>query len=155
MKKTFNKTYIRSNKGCYKLKQVNNLSFINNKIITIEDILNSEIPLKDKLYFLFCSCELDLKDKQLISIELAEIVLPIYENKYPDNLAPREVIQASKDYLNRDTTLENLKIKIAAAYTAIYTTAYAAVDIASANVEYSDKILTFVKGYGIGRINNL
>lgn len=53
MKLTFTKTYLKKNKGCYTLKQVNNLSFINNKVITIEDILKSEINISDKLWVLW------------------------------------------------------------------------------------------------------
>ena len=53
MKLVYTKEEIIERKGCYTLKRVNNLSFINNKVISLEDILNSEIPTKDKLYFYF------------------------------------------------------------------------------------------------------
>lgn len=53
IKLTFTKTFIYKNKGCYTKEKVDKLSFINNKIIIIEDILNSEIPYKDKIYFLW------------------------------------------------------------------------------------------------------
>ena len=50
---------------------------------------------------------------------MGEIVLEIYEKKYHDNKAPREAIQAAKDYLNNTgITLEELRIKRNAAYAA-------------------------------------
>ena len=59
MKTMFNKTFIRKNKGCYTLKQVNQLSFINNKEITLKDIIKSEIPNKDKIWFIWNNCNFD------------------------------------------------------------------------------------------------
>lgn len=49
----FTKDYILKNKGCYEESQVLQLSFINQSVITIEDILNSEIPFKDKIWFIW------------------------------------------------------------------------------------------------------
>jgi len=56
MKKIFTKEDVINSKGCYSKEQVLNLSFINNEIILISDILNSEISIKDKRWFLYNSC---------------------------------------------------------------------------------------------------
>lgn len=59
----FTKTFIRKNKGCYTLKQVNQLSFINNKVITLDDIINSEISIQDKFWFLYNNCNFTYAEK--------------------------------------------------------------------------------------------
>lgn len=136
MKKTFTKEYILKNKGCYDLKQVNKLSFINNSIIHIDDILNSEMSLKDKAWFLRNKCELTGRQLQIFVIGCAEVVLKIYETKCPNNQAPRKAIQAAKDYLDNKITISELKSAADAAYVAgapyvTYAAAYAA-DVAAA-----------------------
>ncbi len=57
MKTTFKPEYIREHKGCYTSEQVDALSFIKKPIITLEDIINSEIPFKDKIWFLWTQCD--------------------------------------------------------------------------------------------------
>lgn len=59
MKKEFSPEYIRQHKGCYNDKQVDELSFISKASISIEDILKSEMPIKDKRWFLYNKCDLD------------------------------------------------------------------------------------------------
>ena len=127
MQKEFTKEYMTLNKGCYSEEELNKCSFMSNEIITLDSILESEIKLKDKFWFV---CEkLNTKEQnQKLAIDTAEIVLEIYENKYPNNKAPREAIQAAKDYFNNTgITLEQLREKRNAAYAA-----YAAADAAYA-----------------------
>lgn len=59
MKKIFTRNFITNHRGCYSIEQVKKLSFINNKQITIEDILASEISLNDKYWFVMNSCNLN------------------------------------------------------------------------------------------------
>ena len=40
------------------------------------------------------------KEIRLFAADCAELVLPIYENKYPDDDRPRKAIQAARDYAN-------------------------------------------------------
>ena len=80
MKTTFTKTYIRKNKGCYTLKQVNSLSFINNDEITINDVLKSEISLSDKIWFCKHNCYLKHGDKVRMFKNIKNCLLP--ENKW-------------------------------------------------------------------------
>ena len=89
------------------------------KEISYLDILNSEISLKDKYWF-FCEKIFTKEQNQRISVIVAEIVLPIYEEKYPDNKTPREAIEAAKLYAKKEITSEQLSIKRCAAYDAAY-----------------------------------
>ena len=133
MKKTFTKKYIAENKGCYSIDKVNTLSFYTKEEITIEEISESEISLKDKFWFLVKKCELTTLQKQLLAISVAESVLPIYEAKYPGNYAPREAIQAAKDYLAGSITIDILRTKRAAT-----DSTYAATDAAAAATATAD-----------------
>ncbi len=85
MKKIFTPQSIFDNKGCYSKEQVEKLSFIAQPEITIQNIANSEIPLKDKFWFVRNKCELTLNQKRLLAIGCAKAVLSIYENKYPND----------------------------------------------------------------------
>ena len=51
MKKEFTKEYMLENKGCYSEEQINATSFMKLESITIESIIESEISLKDKFWF--------------------------------------------------------------------------------------------------------
>lgn len=115
MKREFTPQYIRDNKGCYEMSQVNGLSFINKESISIEDMVNSEMPTKDKYWWVIKKCDITTRQKQDLAIQCAEIVLVVYETKHPDNKAPREAIQAAKDYLSGVIGIDELRAKRAAA----------------------------------------
>jgi len=72
----------------------------------------------------------DYKDYCLILADIAESVLHIFEDKYPNNNIPRSTIQAIRDYKEGKITIEELEIHSsaadAAADAAAYATAYAA-----------------------------
>jgi len=87
-------------------------------------------------------------EKKWFAIGCAEVVLSIYEAKYPDNKAPREAIEAAKDYLNDKCTIEFLKEKRSAA-------AYAAAAAAdSKKVSYKDALLVFMKNFVEASVEN-
>ena len=111
MQTQFTKEFMATNCGCYSQEQLNNTSFMKLEVITLDSILDSEIPLKDKYWF--CCKKLFTKEQnQQIAIGAAEIVLEIYEIKYPNNKSLREAIQAAKDYLNNtEITLQELRKK--------------------------------------------
>jgi hypothetical protein len=48
MKKELTKEYVLSQRGCYNNDQVEAISCINKKKLTVVHIIKSEIPLKDK-----------------------------------------------------------------------------------------------------------
>ena len=93
MKKIFKKEEILSNKGCYSREQVLNLSFINNREITLIDIMKSEISIQDKRWFLYNKGELSTKQKKDLALKLAWAVLPIYEDQYPGDNRVRDCLQ--------------------------------------------------------------
>src|SRR6478736_896002 len=110
MKTVFTKAEMRLKKGCYSTEKLMSLSFMDSGEVTIESILDSEISLKDKSWFIRNSCELSLDEKRHFAIGCALVVLPIYENKYPNNNAPRKAIEAAKLYLNNEISLDELKV---------------------------------------------
>jgi hypothetical protein len=151
MKKVFTPDYIRKNKSCYELPQVNRISFIDNPEIHINDILNSEISLKDKGWFLVQKCELTNKQKADLAHRLAWVVLPIFEAKHPKDKRVRECLDAITQFNAGEITREVLLNKRdaaadaaayaaadAAAYAAAYAADAAAADAADAAYAYAD-----------------
>ncbi len=59
------------------------------------------------------------KDLQLLAIEFAERVLPIFESKYQDDKRPRAAIETAKLYLSGESTLDALTEDRMAAYAAV------------------------------------
>lgn len=126
MIKTFTPKDIMTNKGCYSKEQVEILSFIKQDIISILDILNSEIPLKDKRWYLWNKCDITLQDKKDLSLKLAWCVFPIYQNKYPNDKRVEDCLKAIKDFNDGRITIDELRIKRTAASTATSYATYAA-----------------------------
>jgi len=145
MKTEFTKVEIMYGRGCYSREEVKKLSFINLPCIPIQTILESEIPIKDKRWFIWNNCDLTLDQKKDLALQLAWCVLPIYERKYPDNPAVKECLQAIEDFKIGKISIDILKEKRKAAYAyvdaayaavdAAYAAAYAAVDAAYAYVD--------------------
>lgn len=100
------------------------------KTVTLESIFKSEIPIKDKFWFL-CRKVATKEQNQKIAIDLAEVVLPIYESQYPENKAPREAIESAKLFIAGHLSLEELMIKRRAAANAAYASAYASANAAA------------------------
>jgi hypothetical protein len=115
MKKTFDKAYILSNKGCYERSQVEDLSFINKPEITIMDILNSEMPLKDKGWFVVRKTELTNDQKADLAYRLALSVAEIFNKKYPNDSRVNDCLQAIQDYKAGKIDISVLREKRAAA----------------------------------------
>lgn len=113
--KVFTTQFIKDNCGCYKnvenkLEKVyieNNKTYFTEPdcIVTILEVVNSTISLEDKYWF-FCNKVFSKSQNQQIAIGVAEIVLPIYESKCPNNKVIRKTIQAAKDYLLGRITLK-------------------------------------------------
>lgn len=128
MKKELTREFVMSERGCYSREQAAGLSFMKNNQFTVLDVVNSEIPLKDKYWFITKKC-LSTQENQELAIGVASIVLEIYENEYPNDKRPREAIQAAKDYLAGVIGIQELRDKRAAA-AAVYAYADAAVYVA-------------------------
>jgi hypothetical protein len=167
MKTNFTPIDILTNRGCYNREQVQKLSFIGQPEINIDTILDSEIPLKDKLWFVRNQCELDSGQKKWLCIGIAEITLVIYENKYPGNKAPRQAIEAAKAYLKGTIGINELRDKRQLAYAAAaadaaayaadaaayaadaaaYAYAAAAADAAAADAAYAADAAAYAAAY--------
>jgi len=132
MKKTFTHEYIKENKGCYDDSHIEELLKTAPQEITIENIVNSNIPLKDKYWFVCKNCDLTKEQSVEIAVGCAEIVLPIFEEKYPENKAVRECIEATKLFMTGHITVEQLVQKRKAANAAAYA-AFAAAAAYAAN----------------------
>ena len=102
MKNTFTKAYLRKNKGCYTLKQINELSFINNKVITLEDIINSEISFEDKLWWLNHNCDFWYYDKVgcYNTVQKVKTILDNWYKKYFSGYTKSFVVFFSDDWLS-------------------------------------------------------
>jgi hypothetical protein len=146
MKKTYSFNYMMDNCGCYGKSKTAELFFSENKNdISIENILNSDIPLKDKYWFVVRKTELTKLEKQTIAIDVAEIVLPIYEKRYPNSKAPREAIEAAKQFLGGHISLDILIEKRAAAYAAAYAADAAAA--AADDVNYKKQLTDYLNNF--------
>ena len=145
VRQEFTRDYMKENCGCYSVEQLVQCSFMKNEIVTLTAILNSEIPLKDKFWFV-CKKLLTKEQNQKLAIDVAEMVLPIYEEKYPGDLKVRECIEAAKQLLSGHISLEDLLIKRraadsaydAAAAAAAYAAAAATAGYTAATAGYTD-----------------
>lgn len=73
MKKIFTPNEIIFNRGCYTREQVEALSFIKKEKITLDDVLNSEITLSDKIHFMQFNCGCSAYD------EFRQMIVEIFE----------------------------------------------------------------------------
>jgi hypothetical protein len=142
MKTTFSKEFLLANHGCYTEAKLLEL-LVNRKSVKASTILKSSIPLKDKYWF-FCYNVFSPKENKQIAIATAEAVLPLFEEKYPEDLRPRKAIEAAKGYLEGSVSLKELQAaRRAAAYAAYaYAAAADAADAAAADAAASSKQYT-------------
>jgi hypothetical protein len=129
MQKEFSIDFMKANCGCYSEKRLFACSFMKFPVVLLSDIVESEIPLEHKYWFV-CKKLLSSDECRKVAICLAEIVLPIFEVRYPDDKRPLEAIEAAKSYLAGNSSTDFLEKKYAAAYAA-------AADAVAANAVYA------------------
>jgi hypothetical protein len=139
MKTNFTKA--TSDFGCYGPKKAS--SYLPNENFTIADVLNADVRLRDKAWFIRNNCQFTDDEYRQYAIGCALCVLPIYEKRYPGNNAPREAIEAGNAYLAGTINIDVLREKRAAsAYAAYAASAYAAyaayAAAAAADAAYAD-----------------
>jgi hypothetical protein len=142
MKTTYTKSEI--NWGCYNnrgQRKQDTIWFTEN--LSISDILDTDIPLKDKSWFIRHNCEFTDKQFREFAIGCSLCVLPIYEAKYPNNLAPRKAIEAAQAYLENTITIEELR----EARKAAAADADAAADAAAYTTTAADAAATYAAAY--------
>lgn len=110
---------MQDNCGCYSQEKLNFCSFMQQGEITLKSIFESEIPTKDKYWF-FCKKVATEGQNKKIAIDLAEMVMPIWENRYPDDKRPYEAIRGAKQYLAGHISMNELLTKRKAAYAAAF-----------------------------------
>jgi len=89
---------MEDNRGCYSVEKLLACSFMRHGIITLYGIIHSEIPTKDKFWFI-CKVLATKEENKQIAIRVAEIVLPIYEVRYPDSKGPRGCVEAARAFI--------------------------------------------------------
>lgn len=138
MKKIFTIEEGMKNRGCYLLIQALRLSFAQGDAFTVEQLVQSEIPLKDKFWYVLKKCQLTRKEKVEIAINAAEIVLPIIEAVNPSNNSVRECIEATKLFIGGHITVHQLSVKTQYVYpvSAAYDAAMAAMSTAGLDIHY-------------------
>jgi hypothetical protein len=98
------------------------------KYITLDDIWKAKLDYKDDYFWLALRKEFISKHNlHKIAIYAAELVLPIFEEKYPDDKRPWQAIEAKKKWLRGEISDRELDIASnAASYTALFinTTSY-------------------------------
>lgn len=118
MQKQFTASFMQANRGCYQRHEMEERVLKGRAEISATDFLACNIPIKDKYWF-FCRKVFTKEQNQQIALQLAELVLPIYEKKYPKNKSPRKCIDAIKKYLAGEIKIDELrKFRSAAAYAA-------------------------------------
>ena len=144
MKKTFTIAEFKNAAGCWRQKPhalndlIENLQ-ISGNIHTVDVMYSSFIPLQDKRWWLFNSCEMLTSEKVELGLRCAEYVESIYSRKYPDDLRVSECNIATRKFLKGEITREELNVKRyadAAADAAAY--AAAAYAAAAADAAYAD-----------------
>lgn len=99
MKTQFTQKYSIEGREYYLLVQVLERPYIENETITLKDVLTSDLSIEGKFGWLVKSCALTKDEKVLLAVKCAKIVLHLFENKYPDDLRPRQSIEAVEEYL--------------------------------------------------------
>lgn len=144
MQQIFTRGFMRQNCGCYSQADLDACSFMQAEPITLKAIVYSKIPLRDKYWFI-CRKLATKRENQEISIRMGEILLPLWEEKYPDDKRPHEAILAARQYMASDIILEELMMKKNAAENACFTAdlshvAYANIATNVAWVAYHDSV---------------
>ncbi len=106
-----------------KLSLYNSTDYID--FMTLKEILG----IKDAIW---CLRTQDYEDYCLFLADIAESIIYIFENEYPDNKIPRQTINAIRKWHSRDITSNQLKTFIMYAATAVYATSDAAYNAAAA-----------------------
>lgn len=81
----------------------------NKENVEIKEYLNSDVDLTEKTRLVFNNCNLTLLEKQKLSLNLLWVVLPIFEDRYPEDKCVRLCLEAAENYLNSEVSEDKLK----------------------------------------------
>jgi hypothetical protein len=122
----------------------NFVKFYGSKTLTKGQLMGlKNITQNDKMWVAFKM--MDEKSVKLCAIEIAKLVLPIFEEKYPNDLRPRKAIEAAEIYLENPTEENRQKAATATAYAA-HAAAYASTAAAAAT-EAAARAATYAAAY--------
>ncbi len=97
-------------------------------VVTIKHLLDI-YGVKDAVWVIFQCIDGKEKEKQHMLVDMAEVVLPKYEDKYPGDNRVRDCIQATRDFIEEKINEEKLEEYRKAAWVA-YETVWAAAGVA-------------------------
>ena len=101
--------------------------FAGRESLTVDDVLDLDIPDADKLWVVLREPLLTEADLHELACRLAEEVLPIFERAYPNDNRPRLAIEAKRKWLKGEITDDELAAAEAAARAASWTSEWATV----------------------------
>lgn len=111
MQQEFTAQFMEDNRGCYSMGVLYSCSFMHtDQKISLRSILESEIPLLDKYWFV-CKALASAEGNRQIGIDIAQLALPIYEKKYPSDASARNAIEAAKLFLRGQISAEQVRVK--------------------------------------------
>ncbi len=141
MKTKYTKAYILSNRGCRSRDKVLSMDFMVDKNYTYSGIIDSnDLTLLDKFWWVIKKTNLTKDQKLDIAIRCAETVLPIFEDKYPNDDRPRKAIETAK---NRDAFSSSAADDAADAAYAAAADAFSSSDAADAAFSAADAAFSY------------
>ena len=172
MKKIFSKEKVFKFCGYYPEERPNQLIKDFGDEISLDQLMNFDISLNNKVYFLFEFCNLSSNEKIDLSLMLDWMVLPIFEEKYPEDKRIRECLEAIELFNLGKISLDELRVKCNAAAAADYSAIHISFDnlgahyaasaayfgadstnpvsaclAADTKTNYSDKLLDIIKDF--------
>lgn len=88
---------------------INDPEFIQSDPITLKSILKSKILFRKK-YQIVSKWFLTFMENTQVSLVMNEMLLPIFEKKYPENKSSRLMIETTKKFLNNEICEHTYKI---------------------------------------------
>lgn len=93
---------------CFNRDKGKVLSILDQGTIKISDILNSDISLENKNWFIFRKCDLTLVEKQRLALNLVWTILPIFEEKFTNDNRIRRCLETAEKHLKGEISKEEL-----------------------------------------------
>ena len=81
----FSKEYIIENRDCNSYEQITSYSFMKKDKIHLFEILESEMSIQDKLYFLYQKCNLAIIVKERLTDMIFNFISQVHVDNYPDS----------------------------------------------------------------------
>lgn len=127
MKKEFTFEKILKLRGCYSIEKVHDLLLME-KSYSIIDLMNLSISIEDKVWFVYNSCKLTIDQKIDLAIILGKAVVPIYNDKYPNDNRVDECWEAIDKFRKGEITKCELLEKRSHIHSAVYSTDHSTTD---------------------------